>query len=78
MTLMANITGGRYFFNTNDLTTGFQQALTDLRGSYTLGFYAPEEPDNKWHKLTVKVKRPRVTVRYREGYLARGRPRTAR
>jgi hypothetical protein len=37
---------------------------------YLLG-YQPEKPlDGKWHKLTVKVARPGVTVRTRRGYQA--------
>ena len=53
----------------NDMTLGFQQVAADLRGSYTLGFYAPEAPDEKWHKLKVQVKRSGIEVRHREGYL---------
>jgi len=70
MALMASVTGGRYLYNTNDLTAGFKQTVADLRGTYTLGFYAPEEPDNKWHRLKVRVSRSGVNVRHREGYLA--------
>jgi VWFA-related protein len=70
MELMASVTGGRYFHNTNDLTSGFKQTATDMQGSYTLGFYMPGDPDDKWHKLKVHVKRPGVTLRHREGYLA--------
>ena len=68
--LMTGVTGGRYLTGTNDLTVGFRQALADIRGSYTLGFYAHETADNKWHKLKVGVKRPGVNVRHRQGYLA--------
>jgi VWFA-related protein len=68
MSLMASVTGGRYSFNTNDLTSGFQQAAADLRGSYRLGFYAPEAPDGQWRKLRVQVKQSGVTVHHREGY----------
>jgi hypothetical protein len=70
MELMASVTGGRYLHNTNDLTAGFKQTATDLQGSYTLGFYMPGDPDDKWHKLKVHVKRSGLTVRHREGYLA--------
>jgi len=68
MNLLASVTGGRYLFNTNDLTSGFQQAAADVRGSYRLGFYAPETDDGKWHKLKIQVKESGVTVRHREGY----------
>ena len=70
MQLMANITGGRYLHNTNDLTVGFKQTSADIEGSYTLGFYLVNEPDDKWHKLKVKVNHPGVDVRHREGYIA--------
>jgi VWFA-related protein len=70
MELMAAITGGRYLHNTNDLAAGFKQTAADMRGSYTLGFYMTTDPDDKWHKLKVRVKRPGVEVRHREGYLA--------
>ncbi len=74
MRLMAGLTGGRYFFNTNDVTLGFQQVAADLRGSYTLGFYAPEAPDDKWHRLKIQVKRSGIGLRYREGYLFSAAP----
>jgi hypothetical protein len=74
MELMANITGGRYLHNTNDLTTGFKQTYADMQGSYTLGFYLAGDPDDKWHKLKVRVKKPGVDVRNREGYLADSTP----
>lgn len=70
MNLMAAVTGGRHLFNTNDLTAGFRKAASDLLGSYTLGFYASEEPDNKWHALKVRVLRPGVSLHHRQGYLA--------
>jgi VWFA-related protein len=70
MELMASITGGRFLQNTNDLTSGFKQVAADLQGSYALGFYMPEDPDKKWHKLRVRVRRSGLNVRHREGYLA--------
>jgi VWFA-related protein len=70
MELMSSITGGRYIYNTNDLTAGFKQTAADVQGSYTVGFYMPDDPDDKWHKLKVRVKRSGVNVRHREGYLA--------
>jgi VWFA-related protein len=69
MQTMASITGGRYFYP-DDPTSGVDKVAGDLQGSYTLGFYASEKPDDKWHKLKVEVKRSGLTVRHREGYLA--------
>ena len=68
--LMAGITGGRVTRNTNDLTEGVDAAVADLRGTYSLGFYAATDPDNQWHRLSVEVLRAGVSVRHREGYVA--------
>jgi VWFA-related protein len=74
MELMASITGGRYLHNSNDLAAGFKQTATDMQGSYTLGFYLTGDPDDKWHKLKVRVKRAGVNLRHREGYLSESGP----
>lgn len=68
--LMAAITGGRVVRNNNDLTAGLRAAADDLRGTYSVGFYAATDPDNQWHRLRVNVARRGVTLRYRQGYLA--------
>jgi hypothetical protein len=70
MDMMASITGGRYLRNNNDLMDGFKKAASDLDGSYTLGFYVSEYPDNKWHTLKASVTRAGVNLRHRKGYLA--------
>lgn len=67
---IASITGGRFLFNTNDMLEGFKYALADMEGSYTVAFYAQDEPDNKWRDIKVKVNRPGVKVLHRQGYLA--------
>jgi hypothetical protein len=67
--LVASITGGRPLRNNNDLTFGLSAAAADARGAYSLGFYALNDPDNQWHRLRVRISRPGVTLRHREGYL---------
>jgi VWFA-related protein len=71
MQTMASITGGRYFYPGDE--SGTAKILGDVQGSYTLGFYMSETPDDKWHKLKVQVKRSGLTARHREGYLADSR-----
>jgi len=66
--LITSITGGRFIFGTNDLAEGVKRVSGDLRGSYSLGFYADEEPDGKWHSFKVTVKRPDVRLLHKEGY----------
>jgi VWFA-related protein len=70
MDLWAGVTGGRVVKLTNDPTEGVTAAETDLRATYSLGFYAGGEPDSRWHALKVIVRRPGVSLRYSQGYLA--------
>jgi VWFA-related protein len=70
MEVLTEVTGGRLVKATNDPTDGVTRAADDLRGSYSIGFYAVREPDDAWHTLQVKVTRPGVTLRHRQGYLA--------
>ncbi len=70
MDLFADLTGGRAARNTNDLLAGVKAAAEDMRGTYSVGFYAPQEPDERWHTFTVKVRRPGVKVVHRQGYLS--------
>ncbi len=67
--VLADITGGRFVRNTNDLAAGMKIAASDLRSSYSVGFYTPQEPDNKWHPFKVQVRRPGVKIVSRQGYL---------
>lgn len=64
-------TGGRAYFNRNDLETGIRLALDDARFTYSLAYY----PDHnnwrgEWRKIAVKVDRPGVKVLARNGYFA--------
>jgi len=70
MDMLADVTGGRSFKNTNDLMSGVTAAATDLRGSYSVGFYVPDNSDNRWREFDVKVSRPGVRVLHRKGYMA--------
>jgi VWFA-related protein len=68
--VFADVTGGRAVVRTNDLTLGVTLAARDQRGTYTVGFYASDDPDDSWRPLKVEVRRPGVALRYRLGYLA--------
>lgn len=73
-TMMTSITGGRFIFGTNDLSEGVRKVTADVRGSYSIGFYPPEEPDGKWHTLKMTVEKPDVRLLYKQGYLADASP----
>ena len=71
MNTIAAGTGGRAFYNGNDIAASIRHAIEDSRESYAIGYY----PDhNKWdgtfRQIVVKVNRPGVTLRYRGGYFA--------
>jgi VWFA-related protein len=71
MQVMAEWTGGRAFYNSNDIQGALRQASQDAEVTYTLGFYAEEkELDGSYHELKVKIARKGADVRYRKGYFA--------
>lgn len=68
---LADHTGGRAFYNTNDLARVMRTAVDESRADYTLGFYPHGVRwDGRYHDLKVKVTRPGVHLRYRKGYYA--------
>jgi VWFA-related protein len=68
---LADHTGGRAFYNSNDLAGVIQRALDDSQADYTLGFYPHHISwDGQYHELKVKVTRPGIHLRYRKGYYA--------
>lgn len=66
----ADMTGGKAFYNTNDLAGSFRRAADDGSSYYMLSYYLDTQ-NNKpgWRKLHVKVGRPDVEVRARNGFL---------
>jgi VWFA-related protein len=71
MKLLAERTGGRAFYGTNDLSGAIIRALNDSRATYTLGFYPSESKwDGAFHKIKVRVAVPGAEVRARSGYFA--------
>ena len=68
---LANSTGGQYISNTNDLTSAFVRVNEDRRSYYMLS-YSSSNPamDGSYRTISVKVRRPGVSVRARPGYVA--------
>lgn len=74
MNLLAGLTGGAVYFNTNGLEDSVKSAVEDGDVTYSLGFYPAESAqDGKVHKIAVKIDRSGVRLRYRENYFA-GKP----
>jgi Ca-activated chloride channel homolog len=73
---LAALTGGRSFQTREpaQLNTIAHQIASELHHQYLLG-YSPSKPiaagANEWRSITVRVNRPNVTVRARDGYLAK-------
>ena len=71
MNILADRTGGRAFYNTNDIQGSVRRAIEDSRVTYVLGFYPTHGNwDAKFREIKVQVKRPGLHLRYRRGYLA--------
>jgi len=65
----ADMTGGRAFYNTNDIAGSFQRAADDASSYYMLGYYL-DTHNNKpgWRKLQVKIGKKDVEIRSRTGF----------
>ncbi len=65
----ADMTGGKAFYNTNDVAGSFKRASDDGSSYYMLGYYL-DTKNNKpgWRKLQVKLNRKDVEVRSRTGF----------
>lgn len=63
-------TGGLAFEGESDKVPGvFKIIETALRSEYVIGYtVTPERRRQRYHKITVKVTRPGLTVRARDGY----------
>lgn len=62
-------TGGRAYYNSNDLVKGFRQAVQDSSQYYMLGYYLDRSNTKPgWRKLAVKVKHEHAEVRARGGF----------
>jgi hypothetical protein len=67
--VFASMTGGRAYYNSNDLVKGFRDAVNDSADYYMLGYYLDRSKTKSgWRKLAVKVKEKHVEVRARSGF----------
>jgi VWFA-related protein len=71
MQVLAKRTGGRAFFNDNDLRAALRRAADDSRPVYVLGYYPTHGKWNgKFHEIKIRAKRPGVELWHRQGYFA--------
>jgi VWFA-related protein len=65
----AAATGGRAYYNSNDLVKGFRDAVRDSTQYYMLGYYLDQfNTKPGWRRLAVNVRRDHVNVRPRNGF----------
>src|ERR1700689_861377 len=69
---LAADTGGKAFFDSNDLTAGIVQAQQQMRSYYLLGYYTTNPAqDGKYRKITVKLNNAMAAkLEHRKGYYA--------
>ncbi|HEV2707074.1 MAG TPA: VWA domain-containing protein [Pyrinomonadaceae bacterium] len=74
LSYLAEQTGGLLIHNTNDVAEGVRLALQDQQGYYLIGYrpedatFDPQTGARRFHELTVRVKRPNLRVRTRNGF----------
>jgi Ca-activated chloride channel homolog len=70
---LATDTGGRAFFPTDPKGLGgvYGQIYDELSSQYTIGYTSKNSRrDGSWRRLVVRVNRPSVTARTKQGYFA--------
>ena len=66
---LAKGTGGFTIFNTNDFLQGLEKVSKEMNEYYNLGYTFPNPThDGSYHKISVKVDRSDIALRYRGGY----------
>jgi hypothetical protein len=71
MQMMTEPTGGKAYLLRNDIDAAIEEVDEAARTNYMLGFYLPDnERDGKFHKLELRVDRPKLSLSYRQGYVA--------
>jgi VWFA-related protein len=74
LVLLAHDTGGLFLHDNNDLDGDMQKALTDSQGYYLIGYHPAASTFDektgqpKFHKVTIRMKRPGLHVRTRTGF----------
>ena len=70
---LAEVTGGLAFFPSviKELDATYDKVLAEIRAQYTMGYLSTNtKTDGTWRKVEIRVKRPGLKVRTRQGYFA--------
>jgi VWFA-related protein len=76
LALLAEDTGGRFIYDTNDVPGALRDAVDDTQGYYLLGYHPDASTFDangrpKFHNVKVKVLRAGLEVRSRSGFFGR-------
>ncbi|MGH9788204.1 MAG: VWA domain-containing protein [Candidatus Acidiferrales bacterium] len=71
MNQLAHDTGGKAYYNRNDIDVAVNSAVADGASYYSLAYYPEDKKwDGKFRRIEVKLNRAGLQVRYRRGYYA--------
>lgn len=71
MESVAERTGGKTFYNRNDIDAGVRTSIEDGSTFYNMQYYPQNRNwNNKFRKIEVSVNRPHIHLQYRKGYYA--------
>ena len=71
MEQLAASTGGKAYFNTNDLNSALHHAVDDGANYYTIGYSPAElEADGSYRQIEIKLAHGKSNLSYRQGYIA--------
>jgi VWFA-related protein len=71
MSLIADATGGKALFDTNDLKGAVKKAVDDGSNYYTIAYTPPDEKfDSTYRRIEVKIDQPGLHLSYRKSYFA--------
>ncbi len=74
---LAEATGGQAFFPTamTDVESAYDKVLAEIKGQYHIGYLSTNTRlDGAWRKVEIRVKRPGLRVRSRQGYYGPYKP----
>ncbi len=74
MEQLATSTGGKAYFNTNDLNAAMRHAVNDGANYYTLGYSPTGKMDGSYRQIEVKLAKGKNKLAYRHGYNAEDTP----
>ena len=66
---LSDQTGGFAVTNANDFTNAFDRIVRDSSSYYAMAYYPPSDKAGSVHKIEVRVRRPDLRVRARQGYV---------